>query len=126
MAKKTPEQKAEEERRYIAAIGAANATELELFLTDPNQSIRAVAASNPDADAEILDRFADDKFWGVRIEVIHNANVSQSTLFRLLEPNLRKRGVVHHASRKKLEERGVVFGDDGMPEKTDIGTLFSE
>ncbi|PVZ82119.1 hypothetical protein C9426_30630 [Serratia sp. S1B] len=117
MAKKTPEQIAEEERRYIAASGAANATELEPFLTDPNQSIRAVAASNPDADAEILDRFADDKFWGVRIQVIHNANVSQSTLFRLLEPNLRKRGVVHHAARKKLEEHGVVFGDDGMPEK---------
>ena len=46
MAKKTPEQKAAEERRYIAACGAANAQELEPFLTDPNQAIRATAAMN--------------------------------------------------------------------------------
>ncbi|WP_431222072.1 hypothetical protein ACQ86O_16905 [Serratia sp. L9] len=116
MAKKTPEQKAEEELRYIAASGAANAAELASFVTDPNQSIRAVAAMNPDADAEILDQFANDKFWGVRIEVVNNANVSQSTLLRLLESDVRKRGVVHHAAREKLEQRGVVFGDDGMPE----------
>ena len=32
MAKKTPEQKAAEERRYIAACGAANVQELEPFL----------------------------------------------------------------------------------------------
>lgn len=115
MAKKTPEQKAAEEKRYIAARGAANAAELTPFLTDPNQAIRATAAMNPDADAEILDRFADDKFWGVRIEVIRNANVSEATLRRLLEPSPPKRGVVHHAARKKLEERGVVFGADGMP-----------
>ena len=61
MAKKTPEQKAAEEKRYIAACGAANAAELEPFLTDPNQGIRATAAMNPDADAQILDRFADDR-----------------------------------------------------------------
>ena len=115
MAKKTPEQKAAEEKRYIAACGAANAAELEPFLTDPNQAIRATAAMNPDADAQILDRFADDRFWGVRIEVIRNANVSEATLRRLLEPRLPKRGVVHHAAREKLEARGVVFGADGMP-----------
>lgn len=115
MAKKTPEQKAAEERRYVAACGAANAEELEPFLTDPNQGIRATAAMNPDADAQILDRFADDRFWGVRMEVVGNANVSEATLRRLLEADVRKRGVVHHAAREKLEERGVVFGVDGMP-----------
>ncbi|QIL73814.1 hypothetical protein G7048_25230 (plasmid) [Diaphorobacter sp. HDW4B] len=115
MAKKTPEQKAAEERRYIAASGAANAQELEPFLTDPNQSIRAVAVMNPDADADILDRFANDRFWGVRMEVVHNANVSLATLRRLLERDVPKRGVIHHAARKKLEERGVVFGANGMP-----------
>ncbi len=116
MVKKTAEQKNAEERRYVAASGAANAVELEPFLTDPNQSIRATAAMNPDADAEILDRFANDKFWGVRMEVVSNANVSQTTLRRLLESDMRKRGVVHHAARAKLEERGVEFGADGMPE----------
>ncbi len=115
MAKKSPEQKAAEERRYIAALGAASTEELEPFLSDPNQAIRATAATNPDADAAILDRFANDKFWGVRMEVVHNANVSNSTLRRLLEPSLPKRGVVHHAAREKLEQRGVVFGVDGMP-----------
>jgi len=116
MAKKTTEQKNAEQRRYIAASGAANAVELEPFLSDPNQAIRATAAMNPDADAEILDRFANDKFWGVRMEVVRNANVSQATLRRLLESDTRKRGVVHHAARAKLEERGVKFGVDGMPE----------
>lgn len=116
MAKKTPEQKAAEELRYIAASGAANAAELEPFLTDSNQAIRAAAAMNPDADAEILDRFANDRFWGVRMEVVRNANVSRATLRRLLESDVRKRGVVHHAAREKLEERGVAFGADGMPE----------
>lgn len=116
MAKKTPEQKAEEELRYIAASGAANAAELAPFLSDPNQSIRATAVMNPNADAEILDQFANDKFWGVRIGVVINANVSQSTLFRLLESDVRKRGVVHHAARKKLEQQGIAFGQDGMPE----------
>lgn len=62
MLKKSPEQKAEEECHYILARGASNTAELEPFLTDPNQAIRATAAMNPDADAEILDRFANDKF----------------------------------------------------------------
>ena len=115
MSKKSPEQKAEEEKRYIAASGASNTEELEPFLTDQNQAIRATAAMNPDADAEILDRFANDKFWGVRIEVVHHANVSEATLRRLLEPKVSKRGVVHHAAHKKLLERGIEFGEDGMP-----------
>ncbi|RZG87243.1 hypothetical protein EXE10_04990 [Acinetobacter sp. WCHAc060033] len=115
MPKKSPEQKAEEERRYILASGAANTAELEPFLTDPNQAIRATAAMNPDADAEILDRFANDKFWGVRMEVVHHANVSEATLRRLLETKVSKRGVVHHAACEKLKERGIVFGVDGMP-----------
>lgn len=51
MPKKSPQQKAEQERRYIAASGASNTEEFELFLTDPNQAIRATAAMNPDADA---------------------------------------------------------------------------
>lgn len=50
------------------------------------------------------------------MEVVRNANVSQATLRRLLESDTRKRGVVHHAAREKLEERGVAFGADGMPE----------
>ncbi len=115
MPPKSPKQKAEEERRYILASGAANTAELEPFLTDPNQAIRATAAMNPDADAEILDRFANDKFWGVRLEVIHHANVSEATLSRLLEAKVSKRGVIHHAACEKLKERGVLFGDDGMP-----------
>lgn len=115
MPKKSPEQKAEEERRYIAASSASNTAELEPFLTDPNQAIRVVAAMNPDADAEILDRFANDKFWGVRIEVVGHPNISEATLRRLLEPKVSKRGVVHHAAHKKLLERGVEFGEDGMP-----------
>lgn len=115
MPKKSPEQKAEEEKRYIVASGASNTAELEPFLTDSNQAIRVTAAMNPDADAEILDRFANDKFWGVRIEVVGHPNVSEATLRRLLEPKVRKRGVVHHAAHKKLLERGVVFGEDGMP-----------
>ena len=93
MAKKTPEQKAAEERRYIAACGAANVQELEPFLTDPNQAIRATAAMNPDADAEILDRFADDRFWGVRMEVVRHAKVGEATLRRLLESRPAKRGL---------------------------------
>ena len=60
-------------------------SKLEPFLTDPNQAIRVMVAMNPDADAEILDRFANDKFWGVRIEVVGHPNVSEETLRRLFE-----------------------------------------
>ncbi|OTG94146.1 hypothetical protein [Acinetobacter sp. ANC 3832] len=115
MPKKSPEQKAEEKKRYIVASGASNTEELEPFLTDPNQAIRVIAAMNPDADSKILDRFANDKFWGVRIEVVHHTNVSEATLRRLLEAKVSKRGVVHHAACEKLVERGVLFGTDGMP-----------
>ena len=115
MAKKTAEQKAAEELRYKAASGAANAQELAPFLQDPNQAIRVTAAMNPDADAGILDRFADDRFWGVRLEVVHHAKVSTATLRRLLEADVRKRGVVHHAASDKLQALGVKFGADGMP-----------
>mgnify|MGYP003592871166 CR=1 FL=1 len=115
MPKKSPEQKAEEKHRYIVACGAANTEELELFLTDPNQAIRVMVAMNPDADAEILDRFTNDKFWGVRIEVVGHPNVSEETLRRLFEAKVSKRGVVHHAAHAKLLERGIEFGEDGMP-----------
>lgn len=63
---------------------------------------------------EILHRFANDKFWGVRIGVVGHSNVSEATLRRLLEPKVNKRGVVHHAACEKLVERGAIFGDDGM------------
>ncbi|MDH1801499.1 hypothetical protein [Acinetobacter johnsonii] len=112
MPQKFPEQKAEEERRYILASGASNTEEFEPFLTDPNQAIRVVAAMNPDADAEILDRFANDKFWGVRIEVVGHPNVSEATLRRLLDTKVSKRGVVDHAAYKKLIERGVKIDSD--------------
>lgn len=115
MPKKSPEQKAEEERRYILASGASDTAELEPFLTDPNQAIRVMVAMNPDADAEILDRFTNDKFWGVRIEVVGHPNVSEETLRRLFEAKVSKRGVVHHAAHAKLLERGIEFGEDGMP-----------
>lgn len=45
---------------------------------------------NPDADSEIFDRFANDKFWGVRIEVVNHPNVSDATLLRLLEIKVSK------------------------------------
>ncbi|WP_228301551.1 hypothetical protein [Acinetobacter soli] len=93
---------------------AANSEELEPFLTDPNQAIRVTATMNPDADAEILDRFTNDKFVGVRIEDVGHPNVSDATLRRLLESKVSKRGVVHHAAYEKLLERGIVFGKDGM------------
>ena len=96
----------------MAASGAANSEELEPFLTDPNQAIRVTAAMNPDTEADILDRFANDKFWGVRIEVVNHPNVSDATLVRLLETKVSKRGVVHHAAYKKLMERGVKIDED--------------
>jgi hypothetical protein len=47
------------------------------------------------------------------MEVVRHANVGEATLRRLLE--FPKRGVVHHAARARLEERGIAFGADGMP-----------
>lgn len=69
---------------------------------------------NPDADAEILDRFANDKFWGVRIEVMGHPNVSEETLRRLFEAMVSKKGVIHYAAHAKLLERGIEFGEDRM------------
>lgn len=79
MPPKSPEQRAKEEKRYIVASGAVHSEELELFLTDPNQTIRVTAAMNPDADAEILDRIANDKFGGVSIEDVNHPNASDAT-----------------------------------------------
>ncbi|WJS91580.1 hypothetical protein [Microbacterium testaceum] len=65
--RKTPEERADEERRYARASAASSDDEFEPFFTDPNQAIRNVAALNPNASAAVLDRFADDRFWSVRM-----------------------------------------------------------
>lgn len=101
--RKTPEQRAEEERRYALARDARTSEEFEALATDPNQGIRAVAAMNQYADAEALARFAHDSFWGVRIEVAQHANVTRDILEGLLESDPRRQGVVHHAARKTLD-----------------------
>lgn len=113
--KKTPEQIADEERRYRMASGAHTPEEFEQFFDDPNQAIRATAAMNPDADADALARFAKDRFWGVRIEVASHRNATREILLSMLEPDPRKRGVVHHAVKDRLVAEGVVFGEHGMP-----------
>lgn len=113
--RKTPEQKADEQRRYGLAGAAATDAEFEPFLTDPNQAIRNTAALNPLASAAVLDRFADDRFWSVRVAVAQHPNTSRRTLLRLLESDQRRRGVVHAEARKRLEAEGVRFGDDGLP-----------
>lgn len=114
--RKTPEERADEERRYALARAAVTDEDFEPLVTDANQGIRAMAAHNPNASARILDRFADDAFWGTRIEVAVHPSSTRETLLRILEPNERKRGVVHSETRKRLESEGVQFGDDGMPE----------
>lgn len=114
--RKTPEELADERRRYELARSAVTDAELEQLLADPNQSIRSVAAMNPHASAVVLDQFAADAFWGTRVEVARHANASRPTLLRLLEADPKKRGVVHHAVRERLAQEGVRFGDDGMPE----------
>ncbi|MGF7122424.1 hypothetical protein [Rhodococcus sp. BE178] len=63
----------------------------------------------------MLERFAADRFWSVRIAVAEHPNETRSTVIGLLEPDPRRRGVVHHAARKRLEREGVEFGDGGMP-----------
>lgn len=113
--RKSAEEKADEERRYALARAVRNDEEFEPFFTDPNQGIRSVAAMNPDASAAVLDRFADDRFWGVKIEVVEHPNASRETLLRLIERDPPRRGVVHHAARKRLEADGVRFSDDGVP-----------
>lgn len=113
--RKTPEQLADEERRYRLARGAHMPEEFEQLALDPNQAIRAAAAQNPDADEQALARFAVDRFWGVRIEVAHHPNASRELVLGLLEADPRKRGVVHHAARERLIAEGVVFDDEGLP-----------
>lgn len=113
--KKTDEEKADEARRYVLASAAASDEEFEQFFTDPNQAIRNAAALNPDASDAVLARFASDRFWSTRIAVAEHANASRATVLSLLEPNPRKRGVVHHAARRRLESEGIGFGEDGMP-----------
>jgi hypothetical protein len=113
--KKTPEEKADEERRYALARSAHADADFEPFFTDPNQAIRNVAALNPDASGAVLERFAGDRFWSVRFAVAEHPNASRETVLRLLESDPRKRGVVHHEARKRLESEGVAFGDDGLP-----------
>jgi hypothetical protein len=113
--RKTPEQLADEERRYRLARGAHTPEEFEQLVTDPHQAIRAAAAHNPDADEAALARFAHDRFWGVRIEVAHHPNATREILLGLLEPHPPRRGVVHHAARERLIAEGVVFDEDGLP-----------
>lgn len=113
--RKTPEERADEDRRRILAAGASVDAEFEPFFTDPNQSIRNAAALNPDASAAVLDRFAGDRFWSVRVAVAEHPNTSRGTLLGLLETKPARRGVVHHATRERLEREGVIFDEDGMP-----------
>ncbi|TDE93918.1 hypothetical protein EXU48_10640 [Occultella glacieicola] len=70
---------------------------------------------NSSATARVLDRFAADPFWSVRIAVVEHENTERGTLLRLLEEEPRQRGVVHHAARKRLEAEGIEFGANGMP-----------
>ncbi len=113
--RKTEEQKAAEEKRYALARLALTDEDFEPFFTDPNQAIRNAAALNPNASEAVLERFAGDRFWSTRIAVAEHANASMATVRGLLEANPRKRGVVHHAARRRLEGEGVSFGEDGMP-----------
>ena len=114
--RKTPEERAAEERRYALALGAHTDAEFEPFFTDANQAIRNAAALNPDASAKVLAQFAKDRFWSVRVAVAEHPNTDRETILSLLEANRAKRGVVHHAARERLEREGVIFGEDGMPE----------
>lgn len=113
--RKTDEERADVARRYEAARAASTDAEFEVLLDDPNQAIRNVAAMNLSASAAVLDRFADDRFWSVRVAVATHPSTSRATLLRLLEPAERSRGVVHAETRRRLEAEGVRFGQDGMP-----------
>lgn len=113
--RKTDEERADEQRRYVLAPAASTPEEFEPLFTDPNQSIRNMAALNPDASAAVLDRFADDRFWSVRVAVAEHPNTTRDTLYKLLERDPRKRGVVHHATRERLVADGVPFDDDLFP-----------
>ena len=69
--RKTPEQLADEERRYRLARTAATLDDFAALAADPNQAIRASAVHNGGADAAALALFLRDRFWGVRIEIAH-------------------------------------------------------
>lgn len=113
--RKTAEEKADERRRHALARAASTDAEFEPLLDDGNQAIRNEAAMNPRASAEVLDRFAEDRFWSVRVAVAEHPHAAGQTLLWLLESDPRKRGVVHAAARKRLESEGIRFGDDGLP-----------
>lgn len=113
--RKTEAEKADEARRYALVRAATTDEEILAFLEDPNQAIRNDAAANPRASATVLARFATDPFWSVRVVVARHRNADRDTVLGLLEPDPRKRGVVHRAARERLESEGVAFGEDGMP-----------
>ncbi|MFT3861951.1 hypothetical protein [Micropruina sp.] len=112
--RKTAEERADEQRRYALARAAHLDADFEPFFVDPNQAIRNVAAMNPAAGTAVLDRFAEDRFWSVKVAVTEHPNVARITLLRLLERDPSRRGVVHHAARRRLEADGVAFDDDGL------------
>ncbi|RKW71536.1 hypothetical protein [Galactobacter caseinivorans] len=114
MARKTAEEKADEQRRYALARVAEEEADFEPFFSDPNQAIRAVAAGNPAATVLVLDRFAFDRFWGVQVAVVLHRNVARETLLRLVAGNPKSRGVVYSEARKRLETDGVLFDNDGF------------
>lgn len=113
--RKTPQERADEQRRYALAAAARTDAELESFLSDPNQAIRHDAAANRNASAEILARFALDSFWSIRVVVARHPHTSRETVLGLREADPRRRGVVHHAARERLESEGVEFGEDQTP-----------
>lgn len=113
--RKSTEGKAHEARRYELARAATNDDDFESFYVDASQPIRNAAAVNVNASAAVLDQFAADPFWSVRIAVAEHRNTARRTLLRLLESDPRRRGLVHHAVRRRLESEGVRFGDDSMP-----------
>ncbi|WJS92686.1 hypothetical protein [Microbacterium testaceum] len=45
--------------------------------------------------------------------VAEHPSTTRETLLRLLETDPRRRGVVHHAARERLEAEGVRFDEDG-------------
>lgn len=79
-----------------------------------NQSFTDAAARNPSATALVLDRFACDRFRGVQVTVVQHRNVSRETLLRLVADGPKSRGVVSSKARKRLENDGVLFGDEGF------------
>ena len=53
--------------------------------TPTRRSARHAAAMNPDASAQVLDRFADDPFWSTRIAVAEHPTTASPRLLRLLQ-----------------------------------------